>query len=105
MQTTRQRLIDMANGNRPGYWVEILRTADGGQICYGLHRPTMDAEAAAALASQMPYTWEALQILAAKYLGREDAADTLEQYDDGRTTTARPMEASQAKALAKWIQV
>lgn len=107
MNTNRQRLIDMANGNRAGLWIEVLHTADGG-ICYALHHAPIDtrqAEAADKMALAFPYTWEALRIMAAKYLGREDAADTLEQYDDGRTTTGDVTDAKEAAALAKWIKV
>lgn len=106
----RQRLIEIANGNRPGYWIEILRQADTGAVCYGLHRPARrNAKDAAAgmdrLAVQLPYTWEGLRIIAAKYLGREDAADTLDQHDDGRTTTGKPIDRLEAEAYAKHIKV
>lgn len=109
MKTNRQRLIDMATGTRTGYWIEILHTADGVK-CYALHRPIKDdkpeaVENWAKLCRAYPYTWEALQIMAAKYLGQEDAAGTLEQYDDGNTAPREPMDAHQAAAFAKWIKV
>ena len=103
----RQSLIDIANGNRPGYWIETLHHEDG-TLCYALHRPTRNqrnADDADKLAAGFPYTWEGLQIMAAKYLGREDAADTLEQYDDGRTAKGRIISANEAAAFAKWIKV
>ena len=103
----RQKLIDLATGTRSGYWVEVLHQEDGG-TCYALHRPLpnpKDTEAADKLALAIPYTWEALRIMAAKYLGREDAADTLEQYDDGRTTSQRPTGEHEAQGFAKWIKV
>lgn len=110
MKTNRQRLIDMATGTRSGYWVEILHTADTGQTCYALHRPAREAKPSEAenwadLCRAFPYTWEALRLMAAKYLGREDAADTLEQYDDGRTAPREPVDAHEAAAFAKWIKV
>ena len=107
MKTNRQHLIDLATGTRSGYWVEVLHTADGGKV-YALHRPCKDPKGADAmdkLAAGMPYTWDALRIMAAKYLGREDAADTLEQYDDGRTFDGRPTDTREAQAFAKWIKV
>lgn len=103
----RQKLLDLATGTRSGYWVEVLHQ-DGGGTCYALHRPTdgtRNAEAADKLALAFPYTWEALRIMAAKYLGREDAADTLERYDDGRTTDRQPGSEIEAQAVAKWIKV
>ena len=99
----------MATGARPGYWIEVLHTADGG-TCYALHRPLQDKDPEAVqkwedLNRAFPYTWEALRIMAAKYLGREDAADTLDRYDDGRTTDKVPEDAHTAAAIAKHIKV
>lgn len=99
----------MATGTRSGYWVEILHTDDG-QVCYALHRPIKDTKPEAVenwaeLCRAFPYTWDALQVMAAKYLGQEDAAGTLEQYDDGHTAVRPPIDAQEAKAYAKWIKV
>lgn len=103
----RQHLIDLATGTRSGLWIEVLRTTDG-STCYALHNAPKDAKLAKAadkIALGMPLTWDALRILVAKYLGHEDAADTLQQFDDGRTATGDVTDAQEAAALAKWIKV
>lgn len=99
----------MATGTRSGYWVEVLHTQDGGEV-YALHRPIKDttpeaAEKWADLCRVLAYTWDGLRIMAAKYLGQEDAADTLERYDDGRTFDGTPTDARHAAGFAKWIKV
>ena len=99
----------MATGTRSGYWVEILHLPQTSQVCYAIHRPIKDKrpevlEKWADLCRAFPYTWDGLQVMAATYLGREDAAETLEQYDDGRTATRQPIDAHHAQAYAKWIR-
>lgn len=99
MSNNRQTLIDLANGKRPGYWVEVLHEATTGVEGYVLHRPSETCAPPA-----LPYDLEALSILAAWNMDREDAAATLPRYDDGRTYKGGLIDATTARAITKWAK-
>lgn len=95
----RQTLIDLANGKRPGYWVEVLHEATTGVEGYVLHRPNETGATPAP-----PCDLEALSILAAWNMDREGAAATLPRYDDGRTYKGGLINTTAARALTKWAK-
>lgn len=102
----RRMLLDMATGRRSGYWVEVLHRADDGAAAYMLHTP---AEAKTGRTWQdmpaVPFTWDAVRMIAAKHMGDADTADALPQYDEKRTFDGDIADAKTAAAIVKWANI
>lgn len=102
----RRMLLDLAQGRRSGYWVEVLHHADDGAAAYLLHTP---AEQAAGKSWRdvppMPRTWEAVQMHYKWATGNEAAdAAALPQYDEKRTYTGAVADTRTMAALCKWAR-
>lgn len=105
-QSSRRMLLDMAKGQRSGYWVEVLHNADDSTAAYILHTP-VETKAGRTWRDKpaLPCTWDALQ-MQYKWATDDEAADAaaLPKYDEKRTYTGGAQDVRTMSALLKWAQ-
>lgn len=111
MERNRQKLINMATGRQSGYWIEEMEPTGDWPAGYVLHRP-LTADLIAQLGSEdkavdfqrgMYYTWEGVRLVAAAFLGKEDAADGLEVKNLGYLAASPPAPLDWTKKAASMI--
>jgi len=98
---TRTKLLDIVRGTRSGYWVEILHGAAG--AAYMLHFPYANGATTKDM-PPLPSTWDAIRVEVAHRMGRDEDADALPKYDDGRTYSRAVMGADEKAGLLRWIK-
>ena len=101
---SRRMLLDMATGERSGYWYELLHHAETGEAGYMLHTPKQGGTW-----RDMPiiaYTEDAIRAYALKCMDGDAAAvDAIPTYDESRTYTDEVRDMRHMAAVLKWCKV
>lgn len=103
----RRMLINLTNGSRPDYWIEIFHHSETGAIAYGLHMPfekhpyTRHGISNKPLVGYTPLIedWDALCISIGMYLGNDYPVDAIPKYDNGRTYYGHRLNAKMAASI------
>lgn len=78
-ERNRRALVDMATGQRSGFWVEVLHDERTGAEVYAVHEPAGYPNA------QFRTDWGGIRAYLQYSAGDAEIAETLPRYDDGRT--------------------
>ena len=101
----RSMLLDMAKGQRSGYWVEVLHRESDGAPAYALHGAPLRAGYTWRDVPIFPHTYEAMRVQYAAYTnGGDIEADGIPTYDEHRTFVGDILGADNMRALMKWAK-
>lgn len=102
----RRLLLDLAKGQRSGYWVEVLHSEEDGKEGYILHTPAESLKGRHWTDKPaLPATWEAIKVKVAKHIGADAKAEALPKYDEKRTYKGDILPACSMAALMKWANI
>ena len=111
-ERNRRNLIDMAAGNRSGYWVEILHHDTDGAVLYMLHTPWQvrpeyaNGRTWRDLPPLWVTTWDGIRVQMERYEKDAEAAELLPKYDEQRTyVDGQVWDAETLRGFMRWVKV